>query len=248
MPSWEDLELTCPLCMTTFQSRVVTQADAIGQDTDGRLHFKEVDALPTFIHTCPQCNFTASRSAFQVRLESQEVFRVRAFLETLPKPQSPTERYMLMAKVMDQYRRDNPIFPGNAWLTAAWCARTEGRRTDEIDCMRRALRWFDEDLRLRLTMREERTYLTYLIGELYRRVSNFERSIQYFNAVPGIANLDSRDEKFLVTMSVLQKHYAADRTRVNTVIPAEFIRRGFFLRHFRNRLEQGTARVEVSAV
>ncbi|MEO7993452.1 MAG: DUF2225 domain-containing protein [bacterium] len=248
MAVWEDVQLTCPLCLTPFASRVVTQANAIGQDTDGRLHFQDVDPLPTFIHTCPTCKFTASRRAFQVRLESEEIFRARAFLEGMATPETAYERYALMAQVMDQYRKDEPIFPGNAWLTASWCARQEGRREDEHEAQRRAIRWLDENLRLKLAQREERTYLTYLIGELHRRVSEWSQAREYFNAVPGIADLGSKEEKFLVTLSVLQKRYAFDRCHVNTLIPAEFIRRGFFLRHFRSRLDQGTHRVEVSAI
>lgn len=248
MTQREALSLTCPLCATAFESEVLLHVLASGQDTDGRLYFQDADPLPTFIHTCPACNFTASRGAFQVHLGTEEILRVRAFLESLPKPQSASERYILMAQVMDKYRRDDPLFPGNAWLTASWCARQEGLRDRERDCQQRAVRWFDEHLRLRLAQHEERTYLTFLVGELHRRLGEFNQAIEYFNAVPGIANLESPEDKFLVTMSVLQKHYAAQRILANTRVPQEFIARGFFLRHFRSRLEQGTTRPEVSAV
>jgi len=248
MAQREAISLTCPLCLTKFESEVLTHVMATGQDTDGRLHFREADPLPTFIHTCPTCSFTASRGAFHVHLGDEEIFRVRAFIETIPKPETSSERYMLMAQVMDQYRRDDPIFPANAWLTASWCARQEGNREVEQDCQKRAIRWFDEDLRLGLAQQEERTYLTYLVGELNRRIGEFARAREYFNAVPTLASPTSAEDRFLVTMSVLQKHYAGQQTHVNTRVPQEFINRGLYLRHFRNRLEQGSTRPEVSAV
>jgi len=248
MTQREAISLNCPLCLTSFESEVLSHVLATGQDTDGRLHFHDDDPLPSFIHTCPTCLFTASRNAFHVHLGSEEIFRVRGFLEKFEAPQTPSERYMLMARVMDHYRRDDPIFPANAWLTASWCARQEGLRDREQECQRRALRWFDEDLRLALAHFEERTYLTFLVGELNRRVGEFARAKEYFNAVPTLVNPSSPEDRFLVTMAVLQKHYAGQQTHVNTRVPQEFINRGLYLRHFRTRLEQGATRPEVSAV
>lgn len=226
----------------------MTQCDANGQDTDGRLHFVDIDPLPSFIHTCPECHFTASRQAFRVHLGAEEIFRIRAFLERQGPPHSPSDRYVLISKLQETYRRDSPIRAANGWLTAAWCSRIAGERRQELDCLRRALRWFDEELRLNLAPKEERVYLTYLIGELHRRAGNFDLAVAYFDAVPGLADVNHKDDRFLVTLTILQKHYARDRSSWNTVVPSAFINRGMFLRHFRQRLEKGNTRTEVSVV
>jgi uncharacterized protein (DUF2225 family) len=58
------LALRCPLCDTEFTSEIPHVEQPEGRDTDLRPRYAAVDPLPTLIHSCPSCHFTAYQEGY----------------------------------------------------------------------------------------------------------------------------------------------------------------------------------------
>lgn len=58
------LALRCPVCHTFFTAEVPVVPEPQGRDTDLRPRYVAVDPLPTLIHACPFCHYTALAQGF----------------------------------------------------------------------------------------------------------------------------------------------------------------------------------------
>ncbi|HEY3452783.1 MAG TPA: DUF2225 domain-containing protein [Myxococcales bacterium] len=61
------LALRCPLCNTEFTSEIPLVSEPEGRDSDLRPRYPVVDPLPTLIHSCPHCQFTAYQDGYGVK-------------------------------------------------------------------------------------------------------------------------------------------------------------------------------------
>lgn len=61
------LALRCPLCNTEFTSEIPLVDAPEGRDSDLRPRYPVVDPLPTLIHSCPHCQYTAYQDAYGVK-------------------------------------------------------------------------------------------------------------------------------------------------------------------------------------
>jgi uncharacterized protein (DUF2225 family) len=59
------LALRCPVCGTQFTSELPDPGVVEGRDTDLRPRFRGPDLLPSLIHTCPSCLYTAYRRGYE---------------------------------------------------------------------------------------------------------------------------------------------------------------------------------------
>ncbi len=66
------LGLRCPVCNTEFTLEMPVVQPPEGRETDLRPCFEGADPLPSFIHCCPSCRYTAYRDGFQGRSEEME--------------------------------------------------------------------------------------------------------------------------------------------------------------------------------
>jgi uncharacterized protein (DUF2225 family) len=66
------LGLRCPVCNTEFTLEMPLVVPPLGRDTDLRPLFEGADPIPSFIHCCPSCRYTAYRDGFQGRSEELE--------------------------------------------------------------------------------------------------------------------------------------------------------------------------------
>lgn len=66
------LALRCPVCNTEFTSEIPVYGEPEARDTDLRPRFGGVDPLPTLIHACPSCRFTAYREGYDNRRDEGE--------------------------------------------------------------------------------------------------------------------------------------------------------------------------------
>jgi hypothetical protein len=84
---FETRALRCPVCNTEFTAEVPRPGAPIGRDTDFRPRYAVVDPLPSLIHACPSCRYTAYREGYEETLDdSDEEFLGRPMPGDRPAP------------------------------------------------------------------------------------------------------------------------------------------------------------------
>ena len=175
--------LTCPACGTRFQVQAVGSCGYAGQDTDFRPHYWGLDPLPLFVHTCPRCLFSGYEEHFATSV-SKELRRWLVEERGLGRLQADvgSRRYTLAARCREQ-AGDNHVVIAELYLRASWCARVEGDRPMERLSQRRAVERLSWALEAGLVPPRQRQAITYLVGELYRRLGDFELATAYLARV-----------------------------------------------------------------
>lgn len=183
MTTLRSVTVRCPVCGEEFEAAEVTSCSYAGTDTDLRPHYMGFDPLPHFIWTCPACGVSAYSSEF-----TQLATAVRGWIRKghLGRPQSDaaSRRYTLAARCYE--RAVAPALKlANLYLQASWCARQEEDAAAERLSQRRALEHFRQALETEEVSTEERPKIVYLLGELCRRLGDFEAALVYFDQVPA---------------------------------------------------------------
>ena len=173
----------CPVCDEEFEAAEITSCSHATADTDLRPHYMGFDPLPHFVWTCPTCGVSAYSSEF-----TSLATAVRGWIRKghLGRPQSKaaSRRYTLAARCYE--RAVAPALKlANLYLQASWCARQEEAEAAERLSQRRALEYFQQALEAEESTPAERPKIVYLLGELCRRLGDFEAARAYFDRVPA---------------------------------------------------------------
>jgi len=183
MTTIREQTLTCPACGTAFQAHVVASCGYAGQDTDFRPRYWGLDPQPLFVHTCPRCLFSGYEAHFAAPV-SEELREWLVEERGLGRLQSSagSRRYTLAARCRER-AGDNDVAIADMYLRASWCARVEEDRAMERLSQRRAVERFQRALETDLVLLDQQTAITYLVGELYRRLGDFELATAYLARV-----------------------------------------------------------------
>ncbi len=183
------IELTCPVCENAFRSQTVIATNAFGgKRTDFHERAAGMQPLPYFVHMCTHCGYAGVERDFGTEVELGDGIRervwsdlARALLHELP---SGSLKYDHAAKVAE-WQGNDPRYLADLYLRAAWCCVDE-RDTEAERYFRRkaAARFADALEAFDGVAVEERAVITYLIGELWRRIGNDELALEWFNKVP----------------------------------------------------------------
>jgi uncharacterized protein len=182
------IELTCPVCIRTFSSQVVLTADRSARTrTDFHEQPAGVQPLPYLVHTCSSCGYTGSDLDFGAGMCIAAPIATHVFNELAPKlptgPITGSEKYELAAKVAT-WRGAAPEWIGELLLCAAWCCVDEGDVEAERYFRRLAACMFEAALvSWDGVAPDMRAVLTYLVGELWRRVGDLETAAAWFDRV-----------------------------------------------------------------
>lgn len=178
-------ELVCPVCTEEFKSQSVVSTNSFGgKRTDFHERAAGTQPLPYLVHVCPGCGYAGGERDFKDDvLDSHARSMLRERFDAMPKSQSGSEKYeraALVAVALDQ----EPRHVGDLWLRAAWCAVDEGDHEAERFYRRKAAWAIEEALTpFGGVAQEERAILTYLVGELYRRIGDRRRATHFFDEV-----------------------------------------------------------------
>ncbi len=208
-------EASCPVCSKVFQYRCVSAADsANGQDADFCPRAVDPELLNSYIVECPSCRFGVYQKDFHTRLTSEQFRRLRDLL--LP-PKSPAsrkrrtgaEKYGQAVACYEALGR-RAYFLATLHLRGSWCCRVNGNLVDEarfqesaVELLQRALL---EDQEVGA---EEIPVITYLIGELSRRLGRRQEASDWFEQVPELIS-DSHEQKWLVELAEQQSELNAN--------------------------------------
>ena len=199
MTTLREIELTCPICCHTFSSQTVLSTNLLGTRTDFHEQAEGDQPLPYLIHTCAKCGYTGCEQDFDTEAALEPALKEHVWDELAPKlpagPLSGSEKYEFAAKVA-MWRGAEPRHVADAFLRAAWCCVDEGDIEAERYFRRYAAWGFENALDSQDVERNERAALTYLTGELWRRIGDVRKACQWFDRVPSeITN--PREQKWI---------------------------------------------------
>ena len=190
MTTLQQIELQCPVCENRFRSQAVVSTNSFGgKRTDFHERAAGTQPLPYLVHTCDRCGYTGAERDFTEEAEVTPVLREHVWNELAPvvgkTPMTGSEKYEAAAKVAE-WQGLEPRHVADLLLRAAWCCVDEGDIEAERFFRRKAAWAFEEALNAwDGVAREERAVLTYLVGELWRRVGDQRLAREWFNRVPN---------------------------------------------------------------
>jgi uncharacterized protein len=188
MTTLQQIDLQCPICETRFRSQTVVSTNSFGgKRTDFHERAAGTQPLPFLIHSCNRCGFSGSERDFTEDVEVSPVLKERVWNELAPAIStgavSGSEKYEAAAKVAE-WQGMEPRHIADLLLRAAWCCVDEGDSEAERFFRRKAAWKFEESLgSFDGVGREERAVLTYLVGELWRRIGDQRTARSWFDRV-----------------------------------------------------------------
>jgi uncharacterized protein (DUF2225 family) len=121
-----------------------------------------------------------------------------------PSPTCGSEKYEAAAKVA-QWQGMESRHIADLLLRAAWCCVDEGDVEAERYFRRHAARMFEEALAAYDAVpREERAIITYLVGELWRRIGDKRKASVWFESVAGEV-MDLQTQQWVIDAAEQQK-------------------------------------------
>jgi len=188
MTTLQSIDLRCPICDTRFRSQAVVSTNSFGgKRTDFHERAAGTQPLPYLVHMCNRCGFSGAERDFTVEGEVSPLLREHVWNELAPTLScgsvSGSEKYEAAAKVAE-WQSMEPRHVADLHLRAAWCCVDEGDVEAERYFRRRAA-WMFERALLSYdgVPAEERAVLTYLVGELWRRVGDHRQAAHWFDEV-----------------------------------------------------------------
>lgn len=208
----------CVFCGKDFNDDIRVGSDAFPvQDSDFRTHSQGVQAIPHNVHSCPFCGFTdelhEEKLQDEERSEILEHLGFHGIFGKGPQPFTPAQKYELLADIAILRKRSSMEI-AQVYLYAAWMAEDEadmemGRsfRQQAEDYMVKALENHEVDP-------EKTPLITYLVGELNRRLEKFDEALAWFSRVKS-------EDLQLMGLCKQQKFFALVEESVNTRMPAK---------------------------
>jgi uncharacterized protein (DUF2225 family) len=184
------VDLICPVCTNRFSSEAVLVTNSFGgKRTDFHERAAGAQPLPYFVHLCARCGYAGSERDFSDEAIISPSLKEQVWDELAPKLPSGratgSAKYEFAAKVAI-WQDVEPRRIADLFLRAAWCCVDEGDTEAERYFRREAARVFEQALSTYDGVdREERAVLTYLVGELWRRVGDTKRAHEWYDRVAG---------------------------------------------------------------
>jgi len=189
------IELTCPICATSFESVAPTYSASEVPIFSPASAVDELAALPFFVHVCRRCGYTGGIPDFANDVEVTEALRQCVWSQLAPKLGAAvrlpwmaltlpgSEKYEAAARVAYWRGLDAPIV-ADLWMRAAWCCQEENDHEAEryyalqaAWCLSDAMNFFEG------IAEEERAEVAYRVGELWRWVGDQKRASAWFEQV-----------------------------------------------------------------
>jgi uncharacterized protein (DUF2225 family) len=208
---FREFTVVCPNCEHKFQSRAVTSVSPAAQrGTDFHDRYREGQSvLPYQVHLCDQCGFCAEEKCFVEPLDKTFKMALGDFIYERLTPNLRWAREYLVdrfehALKIAEFSDESPMQMGDIALRGAWAAVEERDPESERFFRRIAVQNYTTALQhYDMVDRAQRANVTYLIGELWRRLGDEPLAIMWFDAVHD-AIVDTEQE-WLVKLAIRQK-------------------------------------------
>ncbi len=176
-------KVKCPSCQKALTINVLGSTNSVGCYTDFHRITMGYAPLPIQINTCPDCGFSGYRQDFGAKLDKKLKTQIGTLITPLCQAEdlNAGRRYELHAKIRE-IAGDNDWELAHEYLKGAWAAFDE-QTVNEAHLRQLAINYFEKALAEQLVPPDEEPNITYLIGELYRRIGEIEVAHRYFNQV-----------------------------------------------------------------
>ena len=188
MTTLQQIELRCPVCETRFRSQSVVSTNSFGgKRTDFHERAAGTQPLPYLVHMCSRCGYSGAERDFTEDADVTPMLKEHVWNELTPvittAAVNGSEKYEAAAKVAE-WQSMEPRHVADLLLRAAWCCVDEGDIEAERFFRRKAAWAFESALESYDGVpRDERAVLTYLVGELWRRVGDSHTATHWFDRV-----------------------------------------------------------------
>lgn len=209
---FKELTLVCPNCEHKFGTRGVLGAAPVRQrTTDFHDRYNTGESLlPHLIHLCDRCGFCGTEDQYAETGDVGFKLARQHFIAERLSPNLPwvreylVDRYEHALQVL-QFGEHTPVGIADLALRGAWAAVEERDRESEryfrriaVDNYILALQHFD------MIDPAMRAQITYLIGELWRRLGEDALASQWYDSVEN-AVLDINDQQWVVSLAAQQR-------------------------------------------
>jgi uncharacterized protein len=208
MTTLRQIQLSCPICGHSFKSQAVVTTNAFGgKRTDFHERAAGTQPLAYLIHMCDECGYSAGEGDFTREAEISPLLKEHVLNELAPcvtLAATGSGKYEAAAKVAEWQGLDERQI-ADLWLRAGWCCVDEGDIEAERYYRRHAAWAFERALaRYDGVAPDERAILTYLVGELWRRIGDIEQSRNWFDKVQDEI-IDTASQHWVVAAAEQQR-------------------------------------------
>ena len=185
---------TCPNCECEFPVEALAGTNVGAVTTEFRRLAIGIQPEPYLVHTCPTCGLSGWDSAFEDTVSTVASQLIAEHLTPLVRDgEVPAwRRYEYAARVAEW--RDAPDEDvAHLYLGAAWCYDDENEDSggELADGYRRqAIAFNQRALESGQLAGNQQAEITYLVGELYRRVGDVEQAGQWLHMVDELVEPD----------------------------------------------------------
>ena len=210
MTTLRQIELSCPICGNSFQSQAVVTTNAFGgKRTDFHERAAGTQPLAYLIHMCSECGYSGGERDFTQEAEVSPLLKEHVLNELAPyvlPASTGSNKYEAAAKVAEWQGLEQRHI-ADLLLRAAWCCVDEGDVEAERYFRRHAAWAFERALSVFDGVGgDERAVLTYLVGELWRRIGDLQKAGEWFDRVADEI-VDDSSQHWIIA--------AAERQRTN---------------------------------
>ena len=185
MSTTREIELQCWVCGEVFVREEPRGYAVAGRGSDLCPQPAGVNPLPLLLHTCPTCGFTADGRGFdpsQLDEQVREWVLAAGLSRTAAQlPEADYARYEIAAICHGRRRDPSPLQLAEYYLAASWSAQLEGALDVVADYQAEAARHLERALLMEELEEKERAVMTYLVGELRRRLGEFDAALRLFD-------------------------------------------------------------------
>ena len=210
MTSLQPIDLVCPVCDNHFRSQSVLATNSFGgKRTDFHERAAGAQPLPYLVHSCTACGYSGVAHSFAEGTEVSPEVRSQVLTVLTPRMakqglESASERYEAAARVAE-WKGEHPRHIADLLLRAAWCCVDDDDHEGERFFRRAAALRFEEALGVPGSVpAAERAVLTYLIGELWRRIGDTRGAADWFARVESEI-LDPADQHWVLDAARQQR-------------------------------------------
>ncbi len=195
---------TCPVCGES--TRVVKTKSKLlkeSMDEDFCIHYKDFNPYFYTIWFCEHCGFAAEERTFLAPMPKRHKQIIQDFLSkrqmnlsfqeerTVPDAVASFKLAIFYAQLLHQsYERQAGLM-----LELAWVYRSSGERDKEEKALKDAADLYDTSLMKERYPINGKTdnFVIYLIGAIYYRLHDFEKTTQYLSRIVGNQGIRSED-------------------------------------------------------
>jgi uncharacterized protein (DUF2225 family) len=204
------INLTCPVCGSQFESQEIGSCGFASKRTDFRPNYWGLNPTEYFFHLCPNCGFCAGKSNFEETINNpefkQKMDRVGSLKEVKPSNKLAQAAKCLEAMHECHLQELTDLKLGETWILAYWWSENP---KDEAIYGDFALAYFKKAFQTETVPEEEIPTITYLMGEINRRLGRKAEASTFFDKALILAG-KKKESQFIAKMVKQQKESPKD--------------------------------------